>query len=536
MSDEKATQSTMSRRELLSMVCKVAGSAAMYPMMSTLGFAAPSSYQGPVQLQGAPRKTTILILGAGIAGWVAAYELRKAGYQVKVLEYNNRAGGRAWTIRGGDEFTELGGAKQRCEFDEGQYFNPGPWRIPYDHHGILDYAKRFGVPLEPFIQINYNAYLHSKEAFGGKPQRYRHIHSDYHGYVAEMLSKVVNQHRLDQPLTIEDQEKLLESLKDWGALDKQYRYQANEKSSDRRGYDVSRGGGLMPEAIPATPLKLEALLKSGLSKYLSIGVQQEFQSTIFQPVGGMDRIAQAIYREVAEVVQFNAKVTQIKQDDQGVAVTYKDARGKAGTHQVKADWCLCTIPLSILSQMEISVSSAMMNAIQAIPYKASFKIGLQFKRRFWEQDEHIYGGITYTDLPINRISYPSHGYGQPGKGILMGAYAHATPNAYAFTSMTPQERIQAVVEQGAQIHPQYLKEFENGVSVGWHRVPFVNGCYAQWTEETRKSHYKNLCQIDGRIALAGEHASFWPGWQEGSVLSSLDAIQRMHVLIKSKAS
>ena len=113
----------------------------------------------------------------------AAYELRKAGYRVQVLEYNNRAGGRCWSLRGGDTYTELGGATQRCEFDAGLYLNPGPWRIPYHHHGLLDYCRRFNVALEPFTQVNYNAWLHSKQAFGGKPQRYRHIQADFNGYV-----------------------------------------------------------------------------------------------------------------------------------------------------------------------------------------------------------------------------------------------------------------------------------------------------------------------------------------------------------------
>ncbi len=139
----------------------------------------------------------MLILGAGMAGLVAAYELRRAGYGVQVLEYNERAGGRAWTLRGGDEYTELGGATQRCEFERGLYINPGPWRIPYHHHGVLDYAKRFGVALEPFTQVNYNAYLHSKRAFGGVPQRFRHVQADFDGHVAELLSKAVAKDGLD---------------------------------------------------------------------------------------------------------------------------------------------------------------------------------------------------------------------------------------------------------------------------------------------------------------------------------------------------
>ena len=91
-----------------------------------------------------------------MAGMTAAYELRKAGYKVQVLEYNPRAGGRNWSLRGGDPYTELGGFKQTCGFAKDLYINPGPWRIPYHHHGMIDYCRMLKVPLEPFVQVNYN--------------------------------------------------------------------------------------------------------------------------------------------------------------------------------------------------------------------------------------------------------------------------------------------------------------------------------------------------------------------------------------------
>src|SRR6202044_2627586 len=222
--------SSLSRRQLLRMIGAAAGGSAMYQAMSTLGFAAESPYQGPIDLQGAPRGTSVLILGAGVAGMAAAYELRNAGYQVQVLEYNARAGGRNWSLRGGDTYTELGGLTQHCEFDEDLYINPGPWRIPYHHRGMLNYCKRLGVPLEAFVQVNYNAYLHSSRAFGGKPRRYRGIKADYQGHVAELLAKATRQNALDAAVSKEDQEKLLESLREWGALDKNYAYVSGQGS------------------------------------------------------------------------------------------------------------------------------------------------------------------------------------------------------------------------------------------------------------------------------------------------------------------
>ena len=240
-----------SRRDLLSLIGTVAGSAAMYHAMTSLGFAADSAYQGPIELSGDVRGASVLILGAGLAGMTAALELRKAGYRVSVLEFNDRAGGRNWTLRGGDTFIELGGQKQTCEFETGLYLNPGPWRIPYHHRAILDYCKRLKVALEPFIQLNHNAYLHAAGAFGGQPQRIRSIKADFQGQVSELLAKATAQGKLDEAVTTEDKEILLQALKSWGALDSNYAYKANLISADRRGYEKSPAAGLMRCPLPA---------------------------------------------------------------------------------------------------------------------------------------------------------------------------------------------------------------------------------------------------------------------------------------------
>ncbi|TWT14066.1 flavin monoamine oxidase family protein [Reyranella sp. CPCC 100927] len=525
MSDTE--QPAVSRRDLLTLIGTMAGSAVMYQAMTSLGFAADSPYSGPIKLEGDPKGASVLILGAGLAGLVAGLELRKAGYKVQILEYADHIGGRCWTLRGGDRYTEMGGFEQHCEFDKGLYFNPGPWRIPYHHHAMLDYCKRFGVALEPFVQVNYNALLHSRRAFGGKPQRLRHVLSDFNGNVAELLGKAVSQNKLDEMVTKEDKEILLAALRRWGALDKNYTYGASDMTSDRRGYERDPGGGLTGAPTVSQPVGLSDLLKSGLWRHLSVGNTYEYHTTLFQPVGGMDMIVKAMARELQGMIQLDAKVTSIKQDAQRVTVTYQNTKPGGAQRTASADWCICTIPLSILSQMEINVGTEMASAISAVPYDASIKVGLQFKRRFWEQDDAIYGGISYTDLPISLIGYPNNGYNDAGKAVLLGTYAFG-PYAYEFTSLPPAERVKKAVEWGAQIHPQYNAEFENGISVGWHRVPGVNGCYGMWTEESRKTHYKNLCQIDGRIALAGEHASYLPAWQEGAVLSALDTISRLH--------
>src|SRR3981081_3315546 len=351
MSNERAT---VSRRDLRSLIGAVAGSAAMVHAMTALGFASESGYKGPIKLEGDPKGASVLILGAGLAGMTAALELRKAGYKVQVLEFNSRPGGRNWTIRGGDSYTELGGQTQNCEFEQGLYINPGPWRIPYHHRAVLDYCKRLNVALEPFIQLNHNALLHGSKAFGGKPQRIREIKTDFQGQVSELLAKVTQQGKLDDAISKEDKEILLQALKSWGALDDNYAYKANLISADFRGFAKDPGGGLGASPLPGEPIALSDILKSRMWRYLQNFALHEFQTTMFQPVGGMDMIGKAFAREIGDVIRYDAKVTQIRQDGGGVTVTYVDTRNPATPLQAKADWCVCTIPLSILSKLPLA--------------------------------------------------------------------------------------------------------------------------------------------------------------------------------------
>ncbi len=518
----------VSRRSLLRMIGTVAGSTAMYNAMTELGFAQESGYAGPPKLGNVKAGTSVLILGAGIAGMVAALELRDAGYKVQVLEYNNRPGGRNWTLRGGDSFTELGGIRQDVKFSPGQYFNPGPWRLPYHHQGILHYCSRLGVELEPFTQVNYNAWVHNTQANGGKPKRYREVMADFQGHVAELLGKTMKQNALDQAVTKEDREMLGEALRRWGALDEDMKYVKGRASSRLRGALVNEGGGIDSLPVYSDPDSLSHILSSGMWTALGRGQNFESQTPIFQPKGGMGNIGTAFGKVLGNLIKYNCKVTEIRQDEKGVTATYIDALKGGAPQKATADWCVCTIPATILSQIPMNVSAKKRAAINQLPYSASIKIGIEMKRRFWEEDDNIYGGMSYTDQPNSQIGYPQWGYFTKGPGVLLAAYSF-DKEAYRFTSQAPAERIKNALEYGEKIHPgKYKANFASGVAVGWHRSPFTLGCGGRWTEEGRAKYYNDLCSLDGRIVLAGEHASRMAEWQEGSTLSALDAITRLH--------
>ena len=166
-------------------------------------------------------------------------------------------------------------------------------------------------------------------------------------------------------------------------------------------------------------------------------------------------------------------------------------------------------------------------AIDAVPYASAVKIGLQFKRRFWEEDEAIYGGISYTDLPIRQIAYPNNGLNRGGRGVLLGGYI--------FDGSTPTSSPRCRRRNGSRAPSRSARTFirntrpNSRTASRWRGIACRSRSAAPALDrEARAEHYDDLCQIDGRIVLAGEHASYLPAWQEGAILSSLDAIARLH--------
>ena len=220
--------------------------------MVAMGYAGTSDFTGPIKLSGNVKGASVLILGAGLAGMTAAYELRKAGYKVQILEYNNRPGGRNWSLYGGDTYTEIGGVTQKVEFAKGLYLNPGPWRLPHHHRGILYYCKLLNVALETFTMVNYNAYVHSTAGVRRQAQEASRDRGGFQRLCRRASGQGDSQDKLDGALTKDEKDGMLQIAARLGRAGQELRIQERRiRQRHARLRRSSRAAGYRPcRSIP----------------------------------------------------------------------------------------------------------------------------------------------------------------------------------------------------------------------------------------------------------------------------------------------
>jgi monoamine oxidase len=505
---------TLSRRALIHLVGRAGGVGAAYRTMAAMGLLAiPAAYAGPPAMPpGNGRR--VMIIGAGIAGMVLAYELNRAGYSPIILEARNRPGGRNWSLRAGDEIVETGSVQHvRWNLGEHLYFNPGPARLPYHHEGILSYCRELNVPLEVMCNDNRGALMQDDAAFGGAPQINRRVVNDSRGYVAELAAKALDKDLLDRPVGTDDKEKIRAFLRAFGALEKDMVY----RGSSRAGYAVAPAGGDQAGAAPE-PLDLRQLLASDFWQGpMQFGEFSTMAATMMQPVGGMGRIGQAFGRKLTDYITYAAAVTQLRRTDAGARVVGRDA---AGVEQsTEAAFVVVTIPFPVLRTIDADFTPATRTAISAVDYVPAGKVAFQAERRFWEEDHAIYGGVSWTSRDITQIWYPTAGINQK-KGVLVGAYIWSDDIGKRFAAMSVAQRLEATLADGEKLHPEYRQYLTKGVAVAWPNIPYTGAGWAEWSRGARAQYYPLLLKGDGPFLFCGEHMSHVTGWQEGAVRSA----------------
>ena len=508
-----------SRRQLLRWVGSAGGSAALFQVSVALGLLPALTKSAKAQVVKARgERRSVVLLGAGLCNLAITYELEKAGYDCTIIEASRRIGGRNLTVRSGDVIDEIG-QPQKCEFDDAPhlYFNASVARIPAHHHLVLGYCRELGVELEVFVTENRHALVQDDNSYGGRPLQMREYVADARGFMSELMSKAIDTRVFDAEFSGEDAERLSAFIRAYGDLDKQGRY----KGSGRAGY---ASGGMTTPAIKKGTLDFSELLKSDFwRRGMHWAEAQNYAAPLMQAVGGNDKIFKAFLPHLKARIVMNAQVQTVTLKDKAVQVSYNE--GGQRKH-ITANYCFNSIPANIMNGIPNNFSKTYRGALASFGRGKLMKIAFQMKERFWERQD-IYGGISWTNQPIEQIWYPSHGINQQ-KGIMLGSYAWTDAHSEWFGRMTPQDRLQEAIRQGTKVHPNYADYIENGVSVIWHRMNHQLGCTSSLSTEARNKYFKLLQKPEGRLYMVGDQISFHPGWQEGALSAAQHALHEFN--------
>jgi len=515
----------LTRRQFLMRVGQAGGTSAAFVMMQSLGLMAIPEVEAEsrklrlVDGQGAK----VVILGGGIAGLIAAYELRKAGWSVVLLEARERCGGRNWTIRGGTDVTFTDGFKQTCNFDDGNYFNAGPARLPAIHHTMLNYCQELGVALEVEVNSSRGALLQADKLNGGKAVTERRAVNDTRGHVSELLAKCIKKGALDEELTAEDHDRMIEFLRQYGDLQPDLLF----KGTERSGFKVPPGAG-KENPVAIDPLPMHALLDANLWQGMMAEEVIDWQPTMFQPIGGMDRIPYAFHKSLGPVIRNGAVVRSIRQSPAGVTVVYHDTASGAD-QTVTADYCICAMPLPIIKTLDADFSPAVREVLDGSSYDSAYKVAWEAPR-FWEKENGIYGGLSYLQQTVGVVWYPSARFFSE-RGVVVSGYS--IENGTPFGALpTVQAKLDVSRQAIELLHPGHGKDLSKPIYISWGHIPYNLGAWISGFGRKGVST-DPLLVPDRRVYFAGDHTSHLVGWQEGAALSSYRVINQLGVRIQT---
>jgi monoamine oxidase len=452
---------------------------------------ARATKRGGLVLQGTPQN--VVILGGGLAGLAAGYELKKAGHHITILEARKFPGGRVQTLR---------------DFANGQYAEAGPLTFPQEHGFTFGYATEFALPLRPIFGFGLDAI----------------------GYVRGNRFRIGSNGSADVPFSLKGSERaagiyglipmyLSQYTKAVGNPRK-----GNWPSDDLRAIDAMSLRALLEsqgasdgaiDIIDATQL---GILGFGLDSVSAMdGVVTEALSpsgvVTYEIVGGNDLLASALKKKVKKFFHKQSIVTRIEQNDTGVTVTYETSDGP---QTITADRVICTLPFPILKNIDITPAlpedkQQAINELKLTPVTRTYQ---QFDRRVWEQDS--LSGYGITDLPIQSTYSPT--MTQTGKSGILVSYTGGQ-RALDMGAMSESDRQDLVLRRMGDLFNNLNKQFASGTSVIWHEDRFAGGGFAYFEPGQMATLLPIAQRSEGRIHFAGEHTSAWHGWMNGALES-----------------
>jgi monoamine oxidase len=248
---------------------------------------------------------------------------------------------------------------------------------------------------------------------------------------------------------------------------------------------------------------------------------------MFQPRGGMDQIPRAMEAALPKgTIRFNSEITDIVQSDKSVTVTYKDTKsGKDET--ATADYAISCLIFPALNKIKTDFTDDVIAGLRAPSSSPITKQGHQFSERFWETEEHIFGGISPNDIPeSNTISYPSSDMFGTNGGVVLTAYARGG-TAIRLGGLSIKDRLEKGLEIGELVHPGRFRKYYNGkgVSMAWHKQQYSLAAWVTWSKRNIRLKMPALMKGEKRVLFSGNGmAPFHQGWMFAAIEAAWNSI------------
>ena len=552
-------------------------------------------------------RKTVVVIGGGVGGLISAYELSKdSNYNVIVIEAREKLGGRNVSVRLGESITEVDKtgnkvthfAPKESDFKnpslnpgekDALYLNAGPGRIPSHHRNLFRYCKELGVLLEIYVKESRSNLL--KLDGNDSPFINREITYDIRGYTAQYFANlIISDSSTLSPKNKSDGQKLLPWLKEYGSLDKNYKY----NGSDRIGYKVLPS---VEDGVSNTPLNQEDLFNA-LANIMGTNFYSvdEFvqQPTSFQCVGGNDAIIKKLHEKlqsrnnckiyvntpVKNIHKINKSRYLVDIDDTLTATEMKNSN--CHNTSFVCDIIISNAPLPLVRDLinkdaqyfdkDFIECLDKMKSLKDDFMQPAFKVGWWSERKYWQTPDTkmntksksnklqfdtsgtvpIYGGTSWTDDKVKQIWYPSSGASvYDNYGVLTGAYLGDDGDASYWGNLKSMERLDVALGDLVKMHKGWTdtdtwqkelkaNNYKKGISIAWHNIPHINMGWADWekcvskdtTEKDMIKLYNCLAKLgksapDEQFYIVGDQMSKMQGWMEGAVASAINAVNKI---------
>src|SRR5215813_8339637 len=460
---------------------------------------ARATKRGGLQIAGQPKN--VVILGGGLAGLAAGFELKKAGHDVTILEARKFPGGRVQTIH---------------DFSNGQYAEAGAISFPKSHEFTYGYATDFGLPIRPAFRLGVDSIANirgssfriSSSGAADIPfhltsaERTAGVFGMIGLYLGDYIDAVGNPRKPNWPsdeLRAIDAVSLKQLLLDRGASD----------------------GAI--DIIAASQL---GILGFGLDSFSALdGVVTEAIASdpvFYEIVDGNDSLPYALKRKVKKQFRKSSIVTRIEQSQNSVTVTYTNGDGP---QTITADRVICTLPFPVLKEIEITPAfpADKQRAINELKLTPVTRTYLQFRNRVWEQAG--FSGYGLTDLSIQNTYSPT--LTQDGRNGILTSYTGGQ-RALDLSAISENDRQSFVLRQMGNLFSGLDSQFIGGTSQIWHEDKFARGAFAYFEPGQMTTLLPIAQRPEGRVHFAGEHTSAWHGWMNGALESGNRAAEEVN--------